>query len=146
MKNINKYVFVLFALMSLSFAQLSKGSKTVDGTLAILAADGDNVTMIDLSLGQFLSDNFLVEGLVAYMNADESSTSFGLSGSYFMNERTYASLGMLIPEEGDEELVVSLGMLSPFMMSENVYLNPSIGYLTDSEIFTLTIGLRLFFD
>jgi len=36
-------------------------------------------------------------------------------------------------------------MLSPFMMSENVYLNPSLGYLTDSEIFTLTIGLRLFF-
>ncbi|MFL2511164.1 MAG: hypothetical protein ACJ0RN_02585 [Candidatus Neomarinimicrobiota bacterium] len=145
MKNLNKYIFALLALISLSFGQVSKGTKTIDGGLAILAADGDNVTMIDLSIGQFLTDNFLIEGAVEYLNADESATSFALAGSYFMNERTYASLGMIIPEEGDEELTVSLGMLSPFMMSENVYLNPSLGYLTDSEIFTLTIGLRLFF-
>jgi len=146
MKNLNKYIFALLALISLSFGQVSKGTKTIDGGLAILAADGDNVTMIDLSIGQFLTDNFLIEGAVEYLNnADKSATSFALAGSYFMNERTYASLGMIIPEEGDEELTVSLGMLSPFMMSENVYLNPSLGYLTDSEIFTLTIGLRLFF-
>lgn len=148
MDNYKKFFFALVALTSLSFGQFSQGTKTVDGELAIYAHEGDNITVIELSLGQFLADSWLVEGGISYMDIDnvDSDTSFELSASYFMNDRVYAGLGMLLPEEGEEELFVNLGMLSPFMMSESVYLNPSIEYHTESEVFTLGLGLKFFFE
>ncbi len=148
MDNYKKLLFTIVALTSLSFGQLGQGTKTIDGELAIHAHEGDNITVINLALGQFLADSWLVEGGISYMDVDnnDSSTNFELSASYFMNERVYAGLGMMLPEEGDEELFVNLGMLSPFMMSENVYLNPSIEYHTESEIFTLGLGLKFFFE
>ena len=157
-----KHIFLILAFASsLAFGQFEQGTKLMDGTFSYRSIDGgenldgdklDNTTSTSLSLtyGQFFMDNLLVSGTFDYkaMNKHGSdgtnSTNILIGADYFFSA-WYAGLGMNIPDEGDSELLIGVGMLSPFRESSNVYLHPSLNYWMDSEILELGVGLTLLF-
>lgn len=147
MKKIIYLLSVLMVSLSFSFGQFSKGTRVIDGELAILKpSGGDALTMLTLQYGQFMTDDILVGLQLSYAGMDgESATDFGLFGNYFFNDSMYVGAGMMFPEIGDSEAIVQLGILSPFMESSNVYLNPSLQYYTDSEIIAAGVSLSLLF-
>ena len=145
-----KMIFIFTVLMistSLSFGQFSKGTKAIDGEFAILKpSEGDALTMLSLQYGQFMTDDILVGLQLSYMGMDgDSATDFGLFGNYFFNDSMYVGAGMMFPEVGDSEAIIQLGMLSPFMESSNVHLNPGLQYYTDSEVIAAGVSLTLLF-
>ena len=153
-----RYSFLVFTMLtSLAFGQFSKGVQAIDGEFALFkASEGDAVTMFEFTYGQFIYENLLVGGAILYTDYggedDSASTDFALSANFFFNDdfalsanSMYVGVGKTFPDEGDGDTTLQFGMLSPFRESSNVYLNSSLGYYLDAEVFVAGVGLTLLF-
>lgn len=159
MKNMGYMFFMLTIVSSLAFGQIEKGTKLMDGSLSIASVtpvgyDGeklDTITATSLSLtyGQFVMDQLLISGSLAYLNVGcdgcDGKTDISLGLDYFFNDSWYVGFGVMAPDEGDSEMGLGVGMLSPFRESSNVHLHPYFQYWLDSELITAGVGLTLLF-
>jgi hypothetical protein len=147
MKKLIQVVLIIIVSTSLSFSQWSEGTKLIDGELNYFKpTDGDALTMLELTYGQFFTENVLAGVSMSFSSFDgESSTDFALYGNYFYNQGLYLGAGFSLPDEGESEAMVQWGSLMSFKESSNVYLNPGIRYYIDSEVFQAGVGLTLLF-
>lgn len=80
-----------------------------------------------LSFGQFSKGTKAIDGELSILKPSEGDA------------------GMMFSEIGDSEAIIQLGMLSPFMQSSNVHLNPGLQYYTDSEVIAAGASLTILF-
>jgi len=136
-----KYLFILVAMMSMSFAQeagdrslsFSFGFDPATGTGGINIEDIDTAPF-NVSYGKFLSDSFMLSGGLSG-SLDEIGEAINLGLDYHFMDLGSGSLFALLNVQKEKDMdatsALGVGYLIPLGLSEKMFLNIELS--TDTE-------------
>ncbi|HLT71738.1 MAG TPA: outer membrane beta-barrel protein [Cyclobacteriaceae bacterium] len=167
MKKILFTICFVAALAGSSFAQIEQGTVLVGPSTnlgftssSFDGADSNLTTFnIDLAAGYFVIENLAVGLSFGYLKVkyediiDESTTSFGLFGRYYVNGKIFVGAGYSSSKSGDSDAFGSLPLEVGYaaFITDNIAVEPSFGYElglgdNDTNTFGLNVGFMLYLN
>jgi hypothetical protein len=155
-----KKIFTILCAGMLAFsvsAQTDAGNTLVGvnsnfGFTSTSFEGGDAVSVMNLggSYGYFVIDNMALVGSFGYAKVGDADavTSFGIGARYYMGGM-FGGVGYSIPGEEMSDLALAVGYSK--MLTDNISLEPSLGYIMHSvgdysgSSIKLNIGFGLYF-
>lgn len=116
----------------------------------LLSNDGESVSSFGVEGGYFVSESFAIKGLVHRINTGGSSslTTIGLMGKYYIANVAPMEIGIRSVNSGsnsDSSTLLNFGIGYGIELAPNIYLEPSLGILTDTGFDDSLTSLKINF-
>lgn len=116
----------------------------------LLSNEGESVSSFGVEGGYFVSESFAIKGLVNRVNTGRgnSLTTIGLMGKYYIANVAPMEVGIRSVSAGsdnDSSTLLNFGIGYGIKLAPNIYLEPSLGVLTDTGFEDSLTSLKINF-